>query len=1129
MLSARTRTPALLILGILLASSQMLWAQIGTGQVSGTVTDPQGASVPAATVKLVNQATNIPVQVTTNQSGSFVFTSVRPGNYTLSIEMQGFRTAQLPAFDVAVNQTVTRNVTLTLGNITETVNVTAEAEMLQQASAELGAVIQQRAVASLPLNGRNFTQLLNLMPGASPVQTAQSSSIGTGDGNATGIPGSSVAVHPSMNGQFGRSMVYYIDGIINTDFRVQTYAQLPNIDLIDEFKVQSHNDKVEFGGVTGGVVNLVSKSGGNAFHGSVFEFVRNEAFDARNPFTDATRTAPPAYRQNQFGASATGPIVRNKTFFSGGYDGWRFVRYTTNRSYVPTPAELSGDFSNSQIKRNIFNPLSTRLVSGKYVRDQFPGNAIPSSLIQPMVKNFITTYGLAPTPGYVDPVYNYYFIGQTKDVSDNWSVKLDHHLRQSDSGFFRFSQMIQDNMGVTEKSTSYNHLTARSYGGGWVHVFRPTLVLDVRGGTSGREFDPAGYTKFGVGLQPMKDLGYGDIDRFQGLSLSLQSPWAGVGVGGPPIRNNPTWNVGIHLSWLRGKHNLKTGFQWISLERLQISQGQTYYFYDELTGDPQAPGTTGASLASALLGLPSRFDGTLPEIGKVGFSMATWSAYFQDEWKVSPKLTINAGVRFDYSTRPTRNQIGPMAGIDLATGTWLIGAETMPPPCNQAKQAPCIPGNGLQDVPYGDKIKLADTPMFIPVPTWDNWGPRASVAWRATPNTVVRAGYGLSWDALSAKTQFPQHNLEWRWPSTQGFSGVANVTGDPAKYIKDLQGQFPGVLPDAAGPWNATGWMNDPQRKDGYANQWNVEIQHQFTQSTMLSVAYVGSYNGRLDRTGLGNIARTPGPGTPAEVNARRPVPWMGGVFRYSTSTGSTYYNGLQIKAERRFANGLQSLLSYTWSRSIGNTSGWFNAEEGSGGGCQNFWDLKTCRGVSGFDVPHFTSWSTFYELPAGRGKRWLTTGPASWVLGNWRLTWVLSARSGQAYDLNVNGDIANVEGASTVNYGRPNVVGDWRVAQPSEAMYFNPAAFAIPRFEFGNLGRNAMRGEPVVGFDASVLKSIPFQESKEIQLRFESFNTFNVMIWALPGRTIGTAAAGRITSVTTTPRQLQFGLRFSF
>ncbi len=1125
MFSERVKPVFLLFLGLLLAPGPALFGQIGVGSVSGTVTDPQGAFVPAATVSLINPATNAVTRASTNQSGYFVITSVRPGTYRLSVELQGFRTAQIPEFEVAVNQTVTQDVTLSIGNMTETIEVTAQAELLQQTSAELGTVVQERPVTELPLNGRNFTQLLTLTPGASPIFTAQGSTVGSWDGNAGGLPDSQTAVHSSMNGQAGRSVVFFIDGIINTDFRVQTYAQLPNIDLIQEFKVQSHNDKVEFGGVTGGVVNLVSKSGGNSLHGSLFEFVRNNAFDARNPFSHATLTSPPAFRQNQFGASASGPIIRNKTFFSGGYDAWRYVRYGTTRSRVPNEKELAGNFEGSIIAHDIYNPFTTRMESGRQVRDPFSGNAIPASLISPMVQDFLKTYGNPPTPGYIDPVYNYFFVSRTRNVSDNWSVKVDHHLREQDNMFFRISRMVTENQSVGQNSTTRQPMTALSYGGGWIHVFRPTLILDVRGGTSGRDFDQ--FSDHMAGLEPMKKLGYSDIDRFQGLTLSMQSTWTGAGIGGPQVRSNPTWNIGSNLSWLKGNHNLKTGFQWISFERLQINQGQDYSFRDDVTGHPQLPGTTGASLASALLGLPSRFSGTLPEAGKVNFALGAMSTYFQDEWKVRPDLTINAGIRFDYTTRPTVNQLGPMAGIDLATGYWLIGAKTMPAPCNETNQAPCIPGNGLQDVPFGDKVKLADHTVFVPKPLWDNWGPRASVAWRMNSRTVLRAGYGLVWDALTAKTQYPQHNLEWRWPSTQGFSGVANATGEEPRFIKDLQGKFPGVLPEAT-PWTATGWMNDPERKNGYSQQWNFEIQRQMTDSLMLSVAYVGSSNGRLEYSGLANMAKTPGPGTPAEVAARRAVPYMGGEFRYSQSIGSSNYNSLQVKADRRFANGFQTLVSYTWSKSIDNTSGWFNAEEGQGNGNQNFLDPDSNRGVSSFDVTHFLSWFTVYELPAGRGKRWLRSGPASWILGDWQVNWILTARSGQVYGLTVNGDIANV-GTGGINYGRPNLIGNPNPATRTDAAYFDKSAFAIPKFEFGNLGRNAFRGEPVVGLDTSVFKMIPIGESRQLQLRFESFNTCNIMVWGIPGRTIGTASAGRITSVTTRPRELQIGARFNF
>ncbi len=657
--------------------------------------------------------------------------------------------------------------------------------------------------------------------------------------------------------------------------------------------------------------------------------------------------------------------------------------------------------------------------------------------------------------------------------------------------------MRTPNLTVNQLSTTEQNMTALSYGGGWVHVFRPTLILDVRGGTSGRDFNQVNDHK--SGLAPMKTLGYSDIDRFQGLNLSFENTWSGAGVSGPSSRQNPTWNLGINLTHVRGNHNLKTGFQWIALERVQIGQSQGYTFWDVVTGDPQQPGKQGMSLASALLGLPSRFSGTLPEYGKVAFAIGAWSGYFQDEWRVSPRVTVNVGMRFDATTRPKSNQLGKMAGIDLATGYWLIGYEKWPEPCNVTHQAPCIPGNGIQDVPFGDKVKLKE-PDFIPKPVWDNWGPRASVAWKADANTVVRAGYGLTWDSLSAKTQYPQHNYENRWPMVGGFSGNANGIGEATTYIKDLQGKFPGVLPEAS-PWNATGWMNDPERKDGYAQQWNVEIQRQLTQSMMLSAAYVGSVNGRLDYAGLANTALTPGAGTPAEVNARRKVPWAGGEFRYSSSIGTSNYNSLQVKFERRFSRGLLSMVSYTWSKSIDDTSGWFNAEEGTGGGRQEYWKPKSNRGVSGFDVPHILSWYTVYDLPAGHGKRWLQRGPASWVLGNWQANYIITARSGQVYSLAVNGDVANI-GSGTVSYARPNIVGNPKLDNPSvKQCTYNVSAFAVPSLTYGNLGRNSFRGERVVNLDASLYKSIPLGETRELSLRIESFNTANLMTWGLPNR----------------------------
>jgi hypothetical protein len=383
-------------------------------------------------------------------------------------------------------------------------------------------VIAQEAVHDLPLNGRNFTQLLTLTPGATPVSTAQGSGISFQDAAMTGIPGSSFS-KPSLHGQQNRSTLYFLDGIINTDLRGPVYGILPIIDIIQEFKVQGHNDKSEYGGVTGGIVNIVSKSGGNQYHGSAWEFVRNDAFDARNPFTDATRNAPAVFRQNEFGATFGGPIIKNKTFFYAGYEGWRYKKPTQGLSLIPTDAELNGDFTKSNSTNALFNPYSTRpdpAKAGQFIRDRFqcdasgnpmpasaagiqaagtPCNKIPSSMISPVMQGFLKAYLAAPnytaTAGY-----NYIENRPLTDNANNWQVKVDHQFREKDSVFFRFSQIwvahLEPKDGTNEMLPSNYH--GNNYGGGWVHIFKPNLILDVRGG---------GLTKPTVFNQARSDVG----------------------------------------------------------------------------------------------------------------------------------------------------------------------------------------------------------------------------------------------------------------------------------------------------------------------------------------------------------------------------------------------------------------------------------------------------------------------------------------------------------------------------------------------------------------------------------------------------------------------------------------------
>src|SRR5438552_1385384 len=345
----------------------MAFGQTSTGEVNGTLTDPTGAAVPGANIRLISEATKIETRATSKQDGYFTFVNVVPGRYILRVELAGFKTAITSSFARGVSETATQNITLAVGDVNETVEITSGAEGIQTSSTELGTVIPERAVQELPLNGRNFTQLLTLTPGVTPVSTSQNKSIGGVEGNV-GIPNSGFA-DPSIHGQQNRSKLYFYDGIINTNIRGPTYVVVPNLDLVQEFKVVGQDSKAEYGGATGGVVDMVSKSGTNAFHGSLFEYVRNDAFDARdslNDFDPLTRapSAPLAFRQNQFGGSFGGPVFKNRTFFYGGYDGWRYSQPSHGRNYVPTPAELDGDFTDTSTSlfttvHQIYNPYST--------------------------------------------------------------------------------------------------------------------------------------------------------------------------------------------------------------------------------------------------------------------------------------------------------------------------------------------------------------------------------------------------------------------------------------------------------------------------------------------------------------------------------------------------------------------------------------------------------------------------------------------------------------------------------------------------------------------------------------------------------------------------------------------------
>jgi hypothetical protein len=1161
---ARRLAPAALVLAL---GAAPLAAQTSNGEATGTVQDSSGGILPGATVTLTNQGTKIARTIVTNASGNFVFVSVPPGTYVIQVELSGFKTAQTAPFTVGVNETASRTLTLDVGSVNEEVTVAATAPLLQAASSELGTVISEHVVHDLPLNGRNFTQLLTLTPGATPVSTAQGTSVGFQDAGISGIPGSSFS-KPALNGQENRSTLYYLDGIFNTDLRGPVYGVLPIVDLIQEFKVESHNQNTEFGGVTGGIVNIASKSGSNTFTGSGWEFLRDYHLDARDPFKDTTSDKPAPFHQNEFGGSFGGPIVANRTFFFGGYEGWRYTKPSQTLSYVPTAAELSGDFTNTILRQNIYNPWSTRPDPNNatsFIRDRFqcdasgnpmpvlaggtqapatPCNKIPASLMSAQMSALFKAF--LATPNFTgDPAHNNIENRATTDDSNSWQVKIDHRFSDADNAFFRLSQMFVHHLdplaGTVEVQPSDYH--AYNYGGGWDHVFRSNLLFDVRGGVLQKPY-VFNQAQGPNGFDPLTQAGFNDLPRFQGLVANLTAPWftSDIGNRGPSLRGNPDWSVGGNLTWLKGNHNLKAGGAFTSVERLQINTFQSFGFSAAQTSNPASPGNTGLSLASALLGLPQGFSGELPDIGEVDFRASGWDAYVQDEWRLNPRLTLNWGVRYDVLLQPVTLNNRLSNAIDIPNQQLLIGASSIPD-CAMVQQNPCFPGAGFASVPFNNHIKFVGTTAFMPKPVYDNVGPRIGAAWQVTPSTVLRAGYGLFWDALPARSQYTQNDIQAAgWPWTTAFSGNANGLGLPStlQTMSTLVGGFPTPVAQA-NPWTAVsgGFADDPNYKDGYSNQWNVEVQRELGANTMISVAYVGSRNGRMAYTGYANAAPTPSPnGTPlATIDAMRPVPWMVANVHYTEAIGTSRYNALQTKLDRRLAHGLQTLVSYTWSKSVDNTSGYFGVEDGAGSrsSVQNFFDPASNEGPSGYDIPHFFSWYTLWELPIGTGKRWLSSGPAAWILGNWSINTIFQARSGQPFNVGVNGDVANIGGTGPAigNYERPNLVGNPTPANQTAAMWFDPSAFAIPSGAFGNFQRNSLRAPAYKDLDLSLFKNIPLQTSggsRMLQLRLEAFNVLNIINWGVPsGTTIGQAGAGAITSMTGTPRQIQLGARIVF
>ena len=1127
-------------------------AQRSAASINGTVKDATGAVVPQATVVLTNTATTVTQTAVTNGTGDYVVLNILPGRYTLKASKEGFQTVTEPEFTLEVNQTTTFDFTLPVGVTTQMVKVEAAAAEIETSTAELGTVVNQKMVNDLPLNGRNFTQLLELTPGVSPISVAQNS------GGWTAQPLGSFTF-PSVNGQTNRSNLFMLDGINNQGSFESTYAIAPQIDDIQEFKVQSHNDEAQFGGALGAVVNVVTKGGTNTFHGDGFEFLRNNVLDARGFFIPPTQKLTP-YKQNQFGGTIGGPVViphlydgHNKTFFYATYERFRLHAGASGLYRVPTAAELGGDLSdfvdNSGKLIQIYNPFSTRPDpnhTGFSLLDPFPNNQIPKTLINSNMLAYAAT--LFPKP--IDtgkPEFNGLDTTPFIQLQNEASLRFDRQVSAKDTMFVRYTGMTQPQ----HYSGGFGGYVGAVYFHGynaavsWIHTFAGSAVAQFTFGRNSMQYNnPTTFSNVPSGF--LQQIGFSSnfVSAFIGgksLIPSLSIP--GFVSGGESISDSHTSNVYEYkgdFSKLWGRHTFKMGADFASndFEAVYESSGVgfaatatsctfCYSAYLNSKGLGGAP-AGGVGLASFLLNVPD--NAGLRNVHETEHGGWVDGFYFQDQWRATDRLTVNLGLRYDVTLQPIygndKERTDTAGDVNFNDGTYVL--QQMSPPCGNGVGAPCIPGGVLP--PHVVITPFKNHAIYHNI--YDNWQPRAGIAYRLRPSLVVHGSYGRFFENWAAITQTAQ-NFEGAWPQIGQLlaQNLNKPNAVPNVSALDPFSQGAGNAIPAPSPFLNTGfvqWYMNPLQKNPYSDQWTFGFEQQLHTNTVLTANYVGARSERLDLGGYYNVALTPGPGDAATVTSRQPYPYIPPTF-YDRDTGHSSYNAFQFSLDKKSASGLSYLIAYTWSKNMSiGCDGWYGVE-----GCsiQDPYHPERDRSVAGFDLTHILSFSWSYPMPLGKGRRWSTNNRAlDYAFGNWAFNGIFFTSSGPPYSIYTSGDIANT-GCGCDRANRVAGVAA-EVSNRGPDQWLNPGAFVNPAaFTFGNLGRNALRADWPRNFDLSLFREFPVSESKRFQFRTEFFNALNTPVFGAPDSTVGDQHFGQIFSTLSSNRAriIQFALKFYF
>ncbi|MBV9225189.1 MAG: carboxypeptidase regulatory-like domain-containing protein, partial [Acidobacteriaceae bacterium] len=964
----------------------LLYAQV-TASVVGTVRDSSGAVVSAVKVTATNKDTGLTRTVQTDDQGSYAMTTLPIGTYSFTAELSGFKQSEVPNVVLQVAQQARVDVTLQPGDVKSTVEVSTEPSLIQTDTSSLGQVIDNKKIVDLPLNGRNFTQLAALTPGA------LTSSIPGGPpaGEQTGASTVSVSGGQSSKTEF------LLDGITNQDQLYDGVQFSPSIDFIQEFRVQSNSFSAEYGRGSA-VINVSSRSGTNAIHGTVFEFLRNNYFDAKNFFAQTT----PPLRRNQFGGSIGGPVLKNKLFYFFNYEGTRLTQPTTNNVNVPTQAQRGGDFSG--ISTPLINPLTGQ---------RFAGNQIPAGQIDPIAKFFLP---FVPPPNTSSG--QYIWNASNAQNADQGNVRVDYTLNESNSFFARYSanDFRGNRSGSLPTSGATNQtLNTKNAAVSYTHLFSPGLLNEARVGY-GRLY--SANLPEGLGTNYTVQSGILGFDQtsanFPGFPTISVSGYTSFTNGTPfiPIINpTNTYEFTDIVTWNKGRHSIRAG---IDVRHFHLTSTNGAWSRGSFSYNGMFSGN---ALADYLLGYPSSGIRDFPR-NQFGLKDLDYPLFVQDDIKVSPKLTVNLGLRYDLSSAPSQD-LGQNSYFDLTRGKWIVSTYKNGQINLTTQQvAPYAYAAFSQ---YIITTKDAGIDNNIQTISRKNFAPRVGFAYRPFDNdrTVIRAGYGIFYLLQRGNNAVSNGIVNLPFIQDQFSSNFKTSSGAPAYTTQNL----------FAGPFSSNGLNLSSitlRIRPPYNQQWNFSIQQELVPTLALQLAYVGNKGTRLDRDLPFNYP-TPGPGNPS---LRRPLPQFGAGDLY-TNAGDSSYHALQATLEKRFSAGLTFLSAFTWSKLIddGNVSSSnFTYQDPS--------NLALDRGLGAFDVKYRSVNSFSYELPFGKGRRFGSAIPRALDLaaGGWQFAGIVTFQSGFPFS-----PTQSVDPSNTGYDYRPNVVGNPIPAQQTIQQWFNP------------------------------------------------------------------------------------------